>query len=428
MSRSSVSTTPTRIPRETILRRYKTVRSMTEKLCEPLSIEDYVIQPRVYASPPKWHLAHTTWFFETFVLKPFVNHYREYHPAYAFLFNSYYQTVGTFFPRPLRGTLSRPTVEEIMRYRKVIDDQICEIIESADDKVYPVIAFRIMLGTHHEQQHQELLMTDIKTGFGHNPLHPVYTPHKEPPLSPVPDLQWDTIDGGVYEIGYEGEDFAFDNERPRHRVHLRPYRIARRPVTCGEYLAFIENDGYKRPELWLSDGWATVQAQGWKAPEYWENMDGEWYVMTLHGLKKLRHNEPVTHVSFYEADAYARWAGVRLPTETEWEVYAARFPLHGHFLDDGYYHPLPVEPAYRPQHLFGNTWEWMRSAYEPYPGFQPLEGSLGEYNGKFMANQFVLRGGSCVTPRDHIRVTYRNFFYPHERWQFTGIRLAANAG
>jgi ergothioneine biosynthesis protein EgtB len=412
-----------------VLAQYRSVRRETEQLCEPLAIEDYGIQAMPDVSPPKWHLAHTTWFFEAFLLVPFLPGYQVFHPRFAYLFNSYYQTVGSFFPRPQRGLLSRPTVEEVCRYRVHVDSAMAELVAIAEAPQRDRIISRTVLGLHHEQQHQELLLTDIKYNFAFNPLRPVYRPAPgQAGKAPVP-LQWLAYDGGLREIGFSGTDFAYDNEMPRHKVYLEDFQLASRLVTNGEFLAFIEDGGYRRADLWLSDGWAAVQQRNWQAPLYWENIDGQWWIMTLAGLRRLDRNEPVCHVSFYEADAYARWCGKRLPTEAEWEVAAQDREVHGNLRETGKLHPVAAESGAGngPVQLFGDVWEWTQSPYRPYPGFQPLNGSLGEYNGKFMCNQLVLRGGSCVTPQSHIAATYRNFFYPADRWQFMGIRLAADA-
>lgn len=421
------SATSDRVFPDEVLARYLAVRHETELLCEPLAIEDYGIQAMPDVSPPKWHLAHTSWFFENFVLQPCLPGYQVFHPRFGYLFNSYYQTVGSFFPRPQRGLLSRPTVEEVYRYRAHVDAAMTEAI--ADAARRDQIIFRTVLGLHHEQQHQELLLTDIKYNFAFNPLRPAYRSAPEPADKPPVLLQWLAYDGGLREIGFSGTGFAYDNETPRHTVYLENFQLASRLVTNGEFLAFIEDGGYRRADLWLSDGWIAVQQRDWRAPLYWENSDGEWWIMTLAGLRRLNQDEPVCHVSFYEADAYARWCGKRLPTEAEWEVAAQNLEPRGNLREAGLLHPAAAGPGARnePVQLFGDVWEWTQSPYRPYPGFRPLDGSLGEYNGKFMCNQLVLRGGSCVTPQSHITAIYRNFFYPADRWQFMGIRLASNA-
>lgn len=375
------------------------------------------------ASPPKWHLAHTTWFFETFVLKPAMPSYKAFHPAYEYLFNSYYEGVGTRHPRPERGLLSRPLVSEIYDYRQHVDDALRKLLASALDDEW---LRRIELGMHHEQQHQELLITDLKCNLGRNPIRPVYLA-KESASSRrlMGQTTFIGFGGELADIGAERHvnPFCFDNELPRHSVWLAPYEIADRLVTNGEYLEFIKDGGYDAVSLWLSDGWTEKTARGWHAPEYWFNQDEQWFEYTLHGVEPVDVNNPVCHVSYYEADAYARWANARLPTEFEWEA-AAQSPIElerGTFADDGHFHPRPQSPTF-----CGDCWEWTSSSYAPYPGYRPLEGTLGEYNGKFMANQYVLRGGSCATPFSHYRNSYRNFFYSKDRWQFTGIRLGRN--
>lgn len=416
---------PAPSPRRQLLLSYQRVRQRSEQICQPLTVEDHGIQTMSEVSPPKWHLAHTTWFFEEFLLRPSATDYRAYHPRFGYLFNSYYQTVGQMHPRPQRGLLSRPTTDEIYRYRAHVNDAMAALIDAVDDARWDDFAFRVTLGLHHEQQHQELLLTDIKHIFASNPLRPVYLPASAPPGPAASPLQWVDFPAGMVRIGHEGHEFAYDNETPRHRAWLDDFRLASRLATNAEYLEFMQSDGYRRPELWLSDGWRTVQAGGWGAPLYWESLDGQWWHMTLHGMQPVDPHAPVCHVSLYEADAFARWQGARLPTETEWEVVAARLPVAGNLYESGHLHPRAGEQNETGlRQVFGDTWEWTQSPYAPYPGFKPLPGALGEYNGKFMCNQAVLRGGSCATPASHIRATYRNFFYPAERWQFTGIRLA----
>jgi ergothioneine biosynthesis protein EgtB len=414
---------------DTLLEDYRIVRKDSETLCAPLAAEDYVIQAMPDVSPPKWHLAHTTWFFENFLLVPYLKRYRVFHERYGYLFNSYYETVGTFFPRPQRGLLARPTVEDIRCYRAHVDDAMGELLANPPASDRHDIATRLVLGLNHEQQHQELLLTDIKYNFAFNPLRPAYRPANPPKSTEAPVLKWLDYAGGCEEIGHTGSDFAYDNETPRHNTYLRDYRLASRLVTNGEYLEFIEAGGYRRADLWLSDGWAAVKQRGWQAPLYWEVIDGDWWLMTLSGMRPLDRNEPVCHVSFYEADAYARFRSKRLPTEAEWECAASRCAIRGNFRESGRYHPAtcPNTEGRNLAQIFGDAWEWTQSPYAPYPGFKPLSGSLGEYNGKFMCNQVTLRGGSCATPQSHIRATYRNFFYPPDRWQFTGIRLAEDA-
>lgn len=391
---------------------------------EPLKIEDYVVQASPDVSPMKWHLAHTTWFFERFVLTPFSPAYRLFHPGFDHLFNSYYETVGKPFPRSERGWLSRPTVKEIWGYRQYVEEHVEKLLLDNSTPLYSVWP-TIEIGIHHEQQHQELMLTDLKYNFYVNPLKPVYRECASRQARPNTNnsFEWETFDGGLVEIGHDGQGFAFDNEGPRHKLWLEPYRLASRPVTNGEFLAFMEDGGYHEVSYWLSDGWTTVRREGWRAPLYWEQIDGEWYYFTLSGMRAVDEREPVTHISFYEADAYARWAEKRLPTEAEWENAFASCKIKGNFADTRYYHPCADETG-GVESVYGDVWEWTASPYVPYPGNTPLEGALGEYNAKFMANQMVLRGGSCVTPASHIRPTYRNFFQPDKRWQFSGLRLA----
>ena len=404
---------------------YSEVRQRTESLCAPLETDDYQVQSVIDASPPKWHLAHVTWFFETFLLKPFLPHYRALDERYERIFNSYYNTVGPFHPRAQRHTLSRPTVAQVYEYRAHVDRHMLELIEACAPAHRATVDKRVMLGLNHEQQHQELLLMDIKRNFYANPLFPAYSAHRRARGGEAPAMQWLEYPGGIREIGYNEGAFSFDNELPRHKVFLRDYRLASRPVTSGEYLEFVEGGGYAKPELWLSDGWSAVQERAWNAPLYWTKLDGAWHEMTLSGLRPLERASPVCHLSYYEAEAFARWRGARLPSEAEWEAAAAGEPIEGNFVESEVYHPRPAAGAYEAQ-WFGDVWEWTSSGYSPYPGYRPLEGALGEYNGKFMANQYVLRGGSSATPRSHMRATYRNFFYPHDRWPFTGVRLAAD--
>lgn len=428
------------LSREKLRADYARVRSNTVSLCETLVPEDYVIQSMPDASPVKWHLAHTTWFFETFVLPQADAGYSPYHPQFAVLFNSYYQGVGPQFPRPRRGVLSRPTTAEVHAYRRHVDDAMNRLFETLPDARFAGLAPRIQLGLHHAEQHQELIVTDLKHLFAQNPLDPVYRPRITPrrgARSPAGFTR--EYEGGVHEIGTGGDHFFFDNESPVHKVYSDPYLLGRQLVTAGEYLDFMRDGGYARPDLWLSEGWNMVRTEGWAAPLYWREDGGAWTMMTLSGRRPVEPDEPVCHVSYYEADAYARWAGARLPREDEWEraaiEVAASGPLTGNLLDDGVFHPAPAiaapAPADRPPpaplQMFGDVWEWTASAYLPYPGFEPLPGALGEYNGKFMSGQMVLRGGSCATPARHIRPSYRNFFPPSARWQFSGIRLAKGA-
>jgi ergothioneine biosynthesis protein EgtB len=412
---------------EGLARRYEGVRRQTEALVEPLSAEDCQVQSMPDASPAKWHLAHTSWFFETFVLEgePFDRSFR-------YLFNSYYEALGARQPRAARGLLSRPSLDEVRRYRHSVDERMATRLARGVDAA---TSARVVLGLAHEEQHQELILTDVKHLLGTHPLRPAYRREREPPpRAAAPPLVFAPQPGGVVAIGRPepgpaGEPFAFDNESPRHEVLLRAFGMGSRLVTAGEYLAFVRDGGYRRPELWLSDGWAEASANRWQGPLYWILDRGdEVSVFTLDGERPLEPGEPVVHVSYYEADAYARWAGARLPTEAEWESVALFATVGGNLLDSGALHPRAA-PAGGPAvgQLFGDAWEWTASAYAPYPGFRPAAGALGEYNGKFMCNQMVLRGGSCFTPRAHIRPSYRNFFPPAARWQATGIRLAQDA-
>ena len=416
---------------EPTLTDYARVRAATERLCEPLTAEDYGLQSMTEASPPKWHLAHTTWFFETFLLRPHLTGYEVLEPRYAYMFNSYYNSVGPQYPRARRGLLSRPTVEEVHAYRRHVDEGMAWLLEDAGDEAE--IRDLVALGLNHEQQHQELLLTDLKHGLSFNPLRPVFREPAVFPAAAAQPVRWIDFKGGLHEIGDAGQGFAFDNERPRHRVHLTPFALASRLVTCGEYLEFMRDGGYEEPRLWLSEGWDLLNREGWRAPLYWEEEEGAWRQFTLGGLREIDQAEPVCHVSYFEADAHARWAGARLPTEQEWEVSAAEAEAAGNFVETGLDHPAPagVIPGTNGtsgdddlHQLLGDVWEWTASPYTRYPGFQPRPGALGEYNAKFMCGQLVLRGGSCATPRDHIRTTYRNFWAPATRWQFTGIRLA----
>jgi ergothioneine biosynthesis protein EgtB len=414
--------------REALVRRYHQVRQFTERLCQPLMTEDYIIQAMPDVSPPKWHLAHTSWFFETFILTEASPGYTSLHDSYAYLFNSYYVAAGDRHCRPKRGLLSRPTVEEVYRYRAYVDHHMTAFLDGLHSEAFERWAPIVELGVHHEQQHQELLLTDVKYNFACNPLRPSYMSREVPTLaSTVGALRWASFADGIYWIGHHGHGFAFDNEFPRHRSFVERFELASRLITNGEYLAFMADGGYQRPELWLSMGWDVVQREGWQAPLYWERRDGDWWMMTLAGMRPVRAAEPVCHVSYYEADAYARWADARLPTEVEWEVAATSLPIEGNFVEHQTFHPVAinqVDTGVPLAQIFGDVWEWTQSHYSPYPGYAAAPGALGEYNGKFMANQFVLRGGSCATSVSHIRPTYRNFFPADARWQFMGIRLA----
>ena len=407
--------------REETAARYDEVRQRSLTICEPLAVEDYGVQPIVEASPPKWHLAHTTWFFETFLLKPCIPDYSPFHADFEYLFNSYYDGIGQQFPRPQRGRLSRPTVSAVLDYRNHVDAAMRSLLGGGDADILD----RITLGLHHEEQHQELLVTDIKANLGLNPLKPAYVEGNGTLGGVSGDLAFTEYDGGIAQVGAGvGDGFRFDNECPRHRVWIDEFALGNRLVTNREFAEFIADGGYGEPSLWLSDGWRWRCESTIDAPMYWHRVGGRWFEYRLDGEHPLVPDTPVTHVSYFEADAYARWAGARLPTEVEWEAAATTQPIHGNFADtQGATHPGPAAGSSMAQ-LFGDCWEWTSSAYGPYPGFEPLRGALGEYNGKFMSGQMVLRGGSCATPPGHVRASYRNFFYPPDRWQFTGIRLA----
>ncbi|MCM2972399.1 ergothioneine biosynthesis protein EgtB [Larsenimonas suaedae] len=411
------------------LARYQHVRATTEALCEPLEHEDYVIQSMPDVSPPKWHLAHVSWFFEAFLLKPYLSGYTPLDPAFDYLFNSYYETHGEPFPRPKRGLMSRPSVEDVQRFRAHVDEAMTRLLSAPPPEQLDELLTRLELGLHHEQQHQELLVMDIKHILAQNPLHPVYAPNAAPASRvPAPALEWVRFPEGVRQIGrMPGDGFTFDCETPRHRVYQHGFELANRPVTNAEYMAFMADGGYQRTELWLTEGFHGLDQQPQHAPLYWVCRDGRWHHMTLGGLTPVDPEAPVCHISFFEADAYARWAGCRLPTEAEWEIAAQDEPVNGQFMDAGHYQPRaqPINGTF--SQLFGGVWEWTGSAFRPYPGFTPLPGTLGEYNGKFMANQMVLRGGCCATPEGHIRASYRNFFPTSARWPFTGVRLARDA-
>jgi ergothioneine biosynthesis protein EgtB len=413
------------VPRVTV-DRFREVRAATESIARYLSREDCALQSMPDASPVKWHLGHTTWFFETMVLEKSEPGFRPMNAAFRVLFNSYYVAVGPRHPRPQRGLLSRPSFDEVLAYRADVDERMVRLIERGLDADVDAL---IELGMHHEQQHQELALTDLKHLLSLNPLNPVYRTAPPARDARAPALGWRRHPGGEYEIGHRGAEFCFDNETPRHRVLCRPYELASRPVTNAEFLEFMSDGGYKRPELWLSDGWDARNTLSWESPCYWEQSDGAWRVFTLGGLLSVVPDEPVCHLSYYEADAYARWANARLPSEVEWEVAAANLAIRGNFVESGRNHP-DVAPDSGDQltQMFGDVWEWTQSPYGGYPGFKPAAGAVGEYNGKFMANQLVLRGGSCATPVSHIRATYRNFFYPYQRWQFMGLRLARDVG
>jgi ergothioneine biosynthesis protein EgtB len=412
--------------RELVLR-FGATRRLTDQLAVPLSAEDQTVQSMPDVSPTKWHRAHTSWFFETFLLQPRLAGYDVFHPDFGYLFNSYYVGVGDRYPRHDRGLISRPGIIEVGDYRRHVDMHMGILLAAG---LEPGAASLVELGIQHEQQHQELLLMDIKHVLSRNPMLPVpvYLPLTLPGPEPTAPTTWTTHPGGTVEIGHRGDGFGFDNEFPRHRVHLEPFDLADRPVSSGEWMDFMDDGGYRRPELWLSDGWAAVEAEGWEAPLYWAQRDGTWREFTLAGEVPVDPSRPVCHVSYYEADAYARWVGQRLPTEAEWEVVStarAAGGTDGHLLDTLVLHPSPTAGGAAAP--YGDVWQWTSSAYSPYPGFAPESGAVGEYNGKFMVNQYVLRGGSCVTPADHIRTTYRNFFPPAARWAFSGLRLARTA-
>jgi ergothioneine biosynthesis protein EgtB len=416
------------------LARFAAVRGRTEALAAPLSAEDCMIQSMTDTSPAKWNLGHTTWFFETFILETAIPGYQPFRPGYRVIFNSYYNTVGEQHARPQRGMLSRPSLDEVREYRAHVDQQMTGLL--AGGRLNAEQLSVVELGLQHEQQHQELLLTDIKHALSMNPLHPAYRQDAAPvtaTAAPAP-LTWVDFAGGEGAIGAAEAGFCYDNEMPRHRRLIGAFRLASRPVTCGEYQEFMADRGYQRAELWLADGWATVQQRGWSAPLYWQAAGDDWRMQTLGGLRDVPADEPLVHVSYYEADAYARWAGARLPEEAEWEHAAADLEVAGNFMESERFHPagnLPDEHSKGTgelSRLYGDVWEWTRSAYAPYPGYAPPPGAIGEYNGKFMCNQMVLKGGSCASPASHLRASYRNFFYPHMRWQFSGLRLAQDAG
>ena len=417
-----------------LLARFHAVRTGTARLTEGLAPEDFVVQSMDEVSPTKWHLAHTTWFWEAFVLSKWKSGYQPFHPRYHYLFNSYYAQAGERHCRAQRGYLSRPTVAEVMEYRRYVDDGIAELFAHADvDAGGPKLTDLIELGLNHEQQHQELMLTDLKHVFSVNPLRPVYRAGAPTEgtvataTEAAPPVRWIQFEGGLEQVGWEGRGFHFDNESPRHRRFLEPFELADHLVTNGEYLSFLEDDGYRRSELWMSEGWDQLQAEDWTEPFYWEQRGGEWWIFTLSGMRPLDPGEPACHLTWFEADAFARWSGARIPREDEWEVAAATLPIVGNLAETERFHPQPLSHSSEAKGLhqmFGDVWEWTASSYSPYPGFVPLEGLVGEYNGKFMCGQFVLRGGSCATPGTHLRPTYRNFFHPGAAWQFTGVRLA----
>jgi len=407
-----------------LLTAFTAVRQQTERLTESLSAEDMLAQSMPDASPAKWHLAHTSWFFETFILLPFLPDYRLFHPFFPVLFNSYYESVGDRHPRPQRGLLTRPSLKEVRDYRAYVDQHM-QMLLNAGEADYEKLAFLLEVGLHHEMQHQELLLTDILHLFSTNPMLPAVFPEEvSAPTAPASEPAMSRFEGGLFELGASAEGFSYDNERPRHTVYLTPFALSNTLVTNGEWLEFMQDGGYRNSLLWLSDGWATCNREQWFAPLYWQEREDEWMQFALTGLHSIDKNAPVSHISYYEADAFARWAGKRLPREAEWEFSASQSPIDGNFLERGVLRPLATGGAGALLQLYGDVWEWTQSSYAAYPGFNAELGALGEYNGKFMANQFVLRGGSCVTPVKQMRSSYRNFFYPHQRWQFSGLRLA----
>jgi ergothioneine biosynthesis protein EgtB len=425
--------------REALRAQYEKTRELSSWIAEPLAPEDMVPQSMPDASPTKWHLAHTTWFFETFVLRAARPNEPDHHPSFNYLFNSYYNAIGAQFERKSRGLVTRPTVADVRAYRAHVDDRIASFAHGASDEEWLRYAPVIELGIHHEQQHQELMLTDLRHLLAQNPLGPAYRPLPDRVEQSEPAsgrelnghidtagaaVAWTRFDGGVVEIGHTGTAFAFDNELPRHHALIRPFELADRPVTCGEWLEFMAGGGYDEPAHWLSDGWAAVRAESWRAPLYWRPGADSWSVFTLRGREAVDPEAPVCNVSFFEADAYARWAGARLPTEFEWETACVAYPSRGALLEGWSLHPPRVATGTGPRSMLGGVWEWTSSAYLGYPGFQAAAGAIGEYNGKFMNDQHVLRGGSVATPADHIRSTYRNFFPAHARWQFSGLRLA----
>lgn len=410
---------------EGLLADWQACRERTVRLAAPLSDADASVQSMDDASPAKWHLAHTTWFFEEFVLSRYIEGYRRFDEAFAYLFNSYYEAVGARHARAKRGLLTRPSLNEVLAYRSHVDRALNDAL--LRDLLPDQARALVTLGVHHEEQHQELLLTDILHLFSENPLKPAYLrlPRVSGAKAAPPELEWLAFEGGIFQVGHDGSGFAFDSETPRHDALIRPFLIASRPVTNREWLTFIEAGGYREPRFWLSDGFRHAQTYEWRSPLYWEQRDGMWWQMSLAGMLPLELDAPVAHVSFFEADAFARFSDARLPTEFEWERAATGVPLKGNVLDLSRLRPIPASSAEKGvQQLIGDVWEWTASPFMPYPGFKPAEGAVGEYNGKFMNGQFVLRGGSCVTPPGHVSATYRNFFYPHQRWQFSGLRLA----
>ncbi|MEO0899163.1 MAG: ergothioneine biosynthesis protein EgtB [Bacteroidota bacterium] len=421
-----ITITPTKL--EQLIEKFKEVRAQSERLASPLKPEDTVVQPVIDVSPPKWHLGHTTWFFEEFLLCTYKKDFKRFHPRYNYLFNSYYEGAGDRVNRAYRGNMTRPTRDEIIEYRNYVTSQVLAYLSDPQSEIDERQEYIIEIGLNHEQQHQELLVYDIKYILGHNPLFPSYSLEeyqgpKEGNPGPIHMLE---VPEGIYEIGHQGNDFHFDNEEGRHRVFLQAYEIMDRLITAGEFREFVEAGGYKDYRFWLEEGWKWVKTNQIDTPFYWFEIEGEWHQFTHHGLEQLNPEAPMTHVNFYEANAFAKWKGMRLPTEFEWETAARMFeptmPEEANFVDTTFYRPVPRQA--NNLQFWGDVWEWTNSAYLPYPYYEAEESTLGEYNGKFMINQMVLRGGSCATPRDHIRLTYRNFFHPHLQWLFNGFRLA----
>jgi ergothioneine biosynthesis protein EgtB len=407
-----------------IIKSFLDTRATTEHLCAHLEPEDCVVQTMPDVSPTKWHLAHTTWFFEQFILKPKLPTYKAFHPQYEYLFNSYYNSIGKMHPRSERGHLTRPLIKEVLSYRKHVNDAILGYIDSIDAEAHDILPL-VELGIQHEQQHQELILTDITHVFGSNPLKPTYWNCPVLLAEETPKMTFRSIKKGIHSIGHTGNGFGFDNEFPRHEKLIHGFEIASRLITNAEYMEFMQDGGYARPEFWLSDGWDSVRQEHWCAPLYWEKEGDEWFQFSLNGYGPVNAFTPVCHISFYEADAYARWAGCRLPIEEEWELAFGNEAIEGNFMDNNCFSPLALQKTdTQKTQAYGDVWEWTNSTYAGYPGFKPNPGAIGEYNGKFMNNQRVLKGGSCATAQSHMRASYRNFFYPHQRWQFMGIRLA----
>ena len=422
--------TPILVDRDEILTKFQAVRANSHALAAPLSPEDCLLQSMPEASPVKWNLAHTSWFFETFLLSPLLDGYECFHPKFGYLFNSYYNQVGQMHPRPRRGLLSRPSLHDVYRYRRYVDEAVARFVETATEQDIAAASSILALGFAHEEQHQELLLTDLKHGMFQNPIFPSVYEEQETERLHAPPLRWERMPAGLCDIGWDGEGFAFDNEGPRHKVFLQPFELSNRPVTNAEFIGFIEDGGYEDATHWFSDAWDLVNKEGWRAPLYWRKGEGDaWFEYTLFGERRVNPDAPVCHVSQYEAAAYASWAGARLPTEFEWEAASTLFTFEGNVLDNGAPRaPRPADGGERLLQLFGDVWEWTSSPYVAYPGYAPPTGAIGEYNGKFMSNQMTLKGGSCATPAGHLRVSYRNFFPPQARWQFSGFRLARDAG